>query len=370
MEQFRLMTNDCIRAGIDHDVSSLGRLSKLCYHDLKEYGTLSYYRLTAMSRASGILSARKKSIKRGRPAKSPYCRRPELVSCYGFSIRDGQLHIPLNGHSEAITLNRHVLDVLSQPGLKVRSIALYASTCSISFSKETDLIECTSTQGVDRNVGNVSSGNEQSVDVYDLQKLADVQLNTKGIVASFRRNDVRIRKRIALKYGRRKQNRTRQFIHAITNSIITRSKERREAIVLEDITDIKWKLFRRGDGKGRRVRSIVHGTAWAGEIERQIVYKAAWEGIRVIQLSRRETMGTSSKHWRCGERLQFSVGSRTGHCAHCSEAIDRDVNAAINISNKGRSRLDRSKGPPAEAMKGNPEEDRMIPAIPGADGGK
>lgn len=183
-------------------------------------------------------------------------------------------------------------------------------------------------------------------------------------------DDVRMRKRIASKYGRRKRNRTRQFIHAVTNGIINRSKERKEAIVLEDIADIKGKLFRKGDGKGRRTRGRISGISWAGEIERQIGYKAAWDGVPVIQLSHKETMGTSSKHWRCGERLQFSAESRTGYCAHCAESIDRDINAAINISNKGRSRLDRSKGPPLEAMRRNPAEERMMPVIRGADGGK
>ena len=166
----------------------------------------------------------------------------------------------------------------------------------------------------------------------------------------------------------RKRNRTRQFIHAITNSIVADADRQDAAIVLEDIRDIKYKLYRKGDGKGKRTRGRVNGVAWAGEIERQIDYKASWEGIPVIVLSKKETVGTSSKHWRCGERLQFSA--RDGWCDRCGECIDRDVNAAINISKKGRTRLVRSKGPSAEAMKGSLEEEKMIPAISGADGGK
>lgn len=369
MESFRQMTNACIETGLKNNAQSLGKLSKLCYTGLAKYGTLSYYRLTAMSKAAGILSARAKSIKRGKHTKSPYVRKPCLVSCYGFSIVDGVLRIPLGDRRfEEIPLNRHVLDVLSEPGLKVRSFALNANTLSICFAKETDLRECTSTLGIDRNVGNVTCGNNEDATIHDLTYLADIQQSTKEIIASFRRNDVRIMGRIASKYGRRKRNRTRQFIHAVTNSIVADADRQDVAIVLEDIRDIKQKLFRRGDGKGRRARGLVNGVPWAGEIERQITYKAAWEGIPVIVLSRKDTMGTSSRHWRCGERLQFSA--RDGWCARCGERIDRDVNAAINISKNGRTRLVRSKGPPAEAMKGNPEEERMIPAIHGADGGK
>jgi putative transposase len=275
MEQFRLMTNECVDAGLKNDASSLGKLSKLCYHSLKRFGTPSYYRLTAMSRAAGILSAGKKSQKRGNRTKNPHAQKPLLVSCYGFAVVDGVLRIPAGDKQfEEIPLSRHVLDVLSETGLKVRSFTLNANTLSIVFSKETSTIECTGTQGLDRNVGNVSSGNEQSVDVCRLDRLAGIQLNTRDVVASFRRNDVRIRQQIASKYGRRKRNRTRQFIHAATNSIIARSIERKEAIAIEDITGIKWKLFRKGDGKGKRTRGRVNGVAWAGEIERQI--KRRW----------------------------------------------------------------------------------------------
>ena len=364
-----MMTSECTEIGMRNDVSSLGKLSKLCYAGLAKHGTLSYYRLTAMSRAAGILSARKKSMKRGRMTKSPYADRPSLVSCCGFSVIDGVLRIPPGDKRfEEIPLSRHVIDVLSsEPGLKVRSFTLNASTLSICFAKETDLRECASTLGADRNVGNVTCGSDEDATVCDLTHLADIQQNTKEIVASFKRNDARIRKEIASKYGRRKCNRTRQFIHAITNSIVADADRQDAAIVLEDIRDIKYKLYRKGDGKGKRTRGRVNGVAWAGEIERQTDYKAAWKGIPVIVLSKKETMGTSSKHWRCGERLQFSA--RDGWCARCVERIDRDVSAAINISKKGRTRLVRSKGPSAEAMKGNPEEERMIPAIPGADGG-
>ncbi len=367
MEAFRQMTNECIDNGLKNDVSTLKRLSKLCYTSLARYGTPSYYRLTAISRAAGILSARKKSLRRGRETKSPYAHKPLLASCYGFSIVDGVLRIPLGDRQfEEIPLSRHVLDMLSsEQGLKVRSFILGASTLSICFAKETDVRECASTLGIDRNVGNVTCGNDEDADVYDLTHLADVQQSTGDVIASFGRNDVRIRKRIASKYGRRKRNRTRQFIHSITNDIVAKADREDAAIVLEDIRDIKQKLFRKGDGKGSRTRGNVNGIPWAGEMERQITYKAAWEGIPVIVLTKRETMGTSSRHWRCGERLQFSV--RDGWCAHCGERIDRDVNAAINISKKGRSGPDRSKGSSCEAMKGNPAEESMMPVIHGAD---
>ena len=98
MESFRLMVNDCIRAGLAHDAHSLKRLSLLTYHDLSaRYGSEipSYYRLCAISKAAGILAARKKSIKRGFPTRQPYLSKPLLVSCYGFRIDGDALVVPI-----------------------------------------------------------------------------------------------------------------------------------------------------------------------------------------------------------------------------------------------------------------------------------
>jgi hypothetical protein len=64
------MVNDCIRIGLKfeeekHATPSMKKLSLLCYSHLKRYELYSDYRLTAISKAAGILSSRRKSVKRG-----------------------------------------------------------------------------------------------------------------------------------------------------------------------------------------------------------------------------------------------------------------------------------------------------------------
>jgi hypothetical protein len=71
LELFRRMVNDSIRIGIANDASSLRKLSLLSYSQLAHYDSPSYYKLCAISRAAGILAARKKSLKRGFPPGSP-----------------------------------------------------------------------------------------------------------------------------------------------------------------------------------------------------------------------------------------------------------------------------------------------------------
>ncbi len=68
MEEFRQMTNECIRMGLEFEQEegngnsspSMRKLSLLSYGQLKRYGGYSGYRLCAISKAAGILSARRK----------------------------------------------------------------------------------------------------------------------------------------------------------------------------------------------------------------------------------------------------------------------------------------------------------------------
>ena len=87
--------NDSIRIGLLNDTSSLRKLSLLAYNQLARYDSPSYYKLCAISRAAGILAARKKSTRRGFPSNVPYSTRPQLVSCYGFKIENRFCVFPL-----------------------------------------------------------------------------------------------------------------------------------------------------------------------------------------------------------------------------------------------------------------------------------
>ncbi len=95
MELFKEMVNHCIRIGLDHDCSTMKKLSTLSYSQLRDYPVLSYYKLTAISQAAGRLSQMKKDIKKGRKVKSPFVRKSYLVSCYGFKINGMLLSFPI-----------------------------------------------------------------------------------------------------------------------------------------------------------------------------------------------------------------------------------------------------------------------------------
>jgi putative transposase len=374
LELFRRMVNDSIRIGIANDASSLRKLSLLSYSQLAHYDSPSYYKLCAISRAAGILASRKKSLKRGFPTRQPYTTRTFLVSCYGFKIKNGAIEIPISRKERlGLPLTNHTLDVISQLGVEVRSFTLTLNRLCLTIARDAPHIECASTTGVDRNLRNLTVGNESQIRYYDLSKTVKIAKTTMSIVASFARNDARLRTGIASKYGQRKTARTGHIIHDATKTIVELAVHRREAIVLEDIRGLR-SLYRRGNGQARMYRRTMNGWSF-GEAQRQIEYKARWIGLPVIRLSRGETRGSSRTCPRCGERLQSDKRlERKLWCGKCRIVMDRDMVAAVNLSRRGRVRFARSRPPilleaqggAVEAVKGNPTPT----VIPGVDAPK
>jgi len=166
-----------------------------------------------------------------------------------------------------------------------------------------------------------------------------------------------VRKRIAGKYGRRRAERIRQLMHYVSKAVVAKAREHRAAITFEDIAHIR-RLYQRGNGQGRNYRSKQNGWSFT-EIKQLITYKAAWEGVQVIQLSVNETRGMSQLCPRCGKTIT-QVDRRQLWCEQCKRWMDRDMVAAVNLSIKGRSRFERSQGAAGEVMRGNVEKEPLI----------
>jgi len=259
LELFRRMVNDSIRIGLLNDASSLRRLALLSYNQLAQYDSPSYYKLGAISRAAGILAARKKSVRRGFATRTPYAVRPQLVSCYGFKIENGGLKIPVSrGKRFSIPLTKHVLEVISRPGVKVRSFTLTQNRLSLCVARDAPLSQCDSTVGVDRNLRNLTVGNDHQTIHYDLSKCVRIANTTVRIIASFTRDDARTRTTIASKYGQRRTARTGHLLHNATKTIVALAVQQRTVIVLENIEGIR-SLYRKGNGQARKYRRNMNG---------------------------------------------------------------------------------------------------------------
>jgi transposase len=104
--------------------------------------------------------------------------------------------------------------------------------------------------------------------------------------------------------------------------------------------------------------------SWSyGEIQRQVEYKARWEGVKVIYVPARNTSKWCSI---CGYNTLESTQCRLW-CSRCGTFLDRDENAARNIAARGLTFS--PNGPPGEAMveEREPENATLILKV---DGGK
>src|SRR5208282_1374128 len=265
LDEFRQMMNACVQVGLVENVTSLKALSLKAYKQLASYDAMSYYKLCAVSGATGILRNHRKASRHGERPTIPFVRRLRLTTCYGFKIRDGclllphhrreLLRIPLTSHTQAI-IARH----------EVRSVTL------------------TPTDG--------------SIVKHDLSEATLVKATYREVRSRMRRNDMRIRRKITGKYGWRQREKVNRILHHASKIIVQQAKDHDFGIVMERLTGVR-RLYQRGNGQGRWYRGRMNSWSY-GELQRQIEYKARWEGLPVICV---HPHGTSAKCSICGSRM-------------------------------------------------------------------
>jgi len=351
------MVNACIAIGIEEDVSSLKTLSLKSYYRLSR-DTLSYYRLGAISAATGILRNYRKAKRKNPRASFPIARKLMLTTCYGFKIQNDLLRVPLSPRQCVyVKLNTHTLRVLS--GLNVRSVTLTPQSLSISYSKDPVEIKPEGYVGIDRNLDNVTvASTDQTVRRFDLSKATRIKSTYRFVKSRFKRNDARIEARVFSKYGEKQRNLVQPLLHNVSKRIVEDAKTKRYGIAMERLTGMR-RLYRRGNGQSRNYRARMNSWSF-GELQRQVEYKARWEGVRVVYVPARNT---SKRCSICGYKTLEST-QRQLWCPHCGAILDRDENAARNIA-AGGLRFS-PNGPPGEAVKGNP----TTTVILRVDGGK
>ena len=326
LETFRQMVNEAIRVGLEKNITSRFNLQKEVYNRLHN-GLHTWYILSAAEKACAILKNYRKA-KRGNPkTKKPYVKKPFVsIGNQGYKIVQNKLRLPIKPREHVyIQLNKYTLKVLSEPNLKLGSVTLTASTVSISFSKETAEIEPSGYISIDRNLNNLTTASSNGEVVsYDLSEATRIRATYREVKSHFKRNDVRIRRQLFQKYGEKQGNKVNQILHHVSKDIVEKAKQNKFGIVMENLKGIR-KLYRKGNGQGRNYRAQLNSWSFY-EFQRQIKYKAKWEGIPVVYVPARNT---SRKCSICGSNL-IPEENRVLRCL-LHGTIDRDVNAARNI---------------------------------------
>jgi putative transposase len=334
------------------------------YRSLKGVELQSCYKVAVITRACAIIKSRRKSERRGIGTNHPKPLRPVVCITSGFFITaKGRLFIPLQKRDEYadVVLNRYVRRKIE--GRRLRSLTITPDSLSICYSEDVEPIPVRTVYGVDRNEKNITFGNTEGVVQIDMAKAVRIRQTAREIIGSFRRDDVRIRKKLASKYWRRARNRTNQMLHAAINFVVDMAARGEAAFALEDLTNVR-KMYRRGNGQGRDYRFRLNSWPYS-KAYHMLEYKSAWKGVTMIPLTRAETYGSSNMCASCGERLRSPERDDAEHrrmlwCQPCKKWTDRDVNAALNLSERGLARsasslprLAGGKGLAGEAVKGN-----------------
>jgi putative transposase len=331
LDQFRLMVNDCVRIGVAENVSSLRSLSLKAYRQLEKYDAMSYYKLGAISRATGILRNYRRDKRKNGETKEPYARRPQLTTCYGFKVRarEGVLLLPFRPkQSLRMPLNTHTLRVLSEPGVQIRSVTFTAERLSISYAKEVKPIQPCGLIAIDRNLDNLTAADSEGRRTrWNLAEATEVKAMYREIRSHLQRRDMRVRRRVTAKHGRIQSEKVKQILHHASKQIILDAKRKQYGIAMEKLTGIR-RLYRRGNWQGRRYRGMMNSWSYY-ELQRQIEYKARWEGVAVTYVN---PHGTTVKCSICGSRMaRKPEENRQLKCPNCRFHVDRDANAARNI---------------------------------------
>src|SRR5208337_4888951 len=331
LEEFRQMMNTCIQVGFAENATSLKALSLKAYKRLATYDSMSCYKLCAISCATGILRNYRRTTRNGENPTTPYVRRLRLTTCYGFKIEDGCLLLPYHPREPIrIPPTPHVQATIRKHA--VRSVTLTQDKLSLTYAKQVEDVKPDGFIGIDRNLNNVTlAATDGSIMKHDLSDATRVKATYREVRSRVRRNDVRIRRAITGKYGWKEQEKVKRILHQASKMIVQQAKQGGFGIVMERLTGVR-KLYQRGNGQGVWYRGRMNSWSYA-ELQRQIEYKARWEGLPVIYV---HPHGTSAKCSICGSRMtRIPEENRTLKCPSCQVSVDRDENAARNILARG-----------------------------------
>ncbi len=167
----------------------------------------------------------KSSIRKGVKTKSPFIKKPYLVSCYGFKINGILISIPIGNRKYInIVLNNYIVSKLSEKGVEPRSFTITPDSLSISIRRKVDEIIPENVIGIDRNLRNTTISTMDGSVMYKTNKLLSIKENSMHVRASFRRNDRRVKNKFFTQKKNRQSRRIQQHLHKISKDIVNRAR--------------------------------------------------------------------------------------------------------------------------------------------------
>jgi len=156
-------------------------------------------------------------------------------------------------------------------------------------------------------------------------------------IRGIRRHYAWLRKRLGKKkllkkintMGDKEKRTVNDILHKISKEIVEHAKKNNSIIVLGNLKGI------RKNSKGKRFNRIVNSMPFH-KLTRYVVYKANWEGIKVVKVDEKGTSHTCSKCGAIGKRSVQGLFK-----CQCGYQVNADFNGAKNILNRSREYISR-----------------------------
>ena len=230
--------------------------------------------------------------------KSKRKQRDSLTIFQAFSVEKQAIKVPKLGH---ISLKKHR--------------AIYVSLIGVDMGIKT-FVACSD--------GTIVA-NPRILTTYQEQLAFQQKLLSKKKIGS--RNREKQKKKVRKIYNKITNTR-KDFQHKVSHDMITKY----DGVMLED-------LHISGMIKNKKLAKHIADASWH-EFVRMLEYKAQWQDKVYITIGRFEP--TSKTCSACGwVDAELCLSDRIFECQICSLVLDRDLNAALNIRNKGLEKLPR-----------------------------
>jgi len=339
LREFRLITNKCIRVAHAQDIRSRAKLQKAVYADLSaEHDIYKGHIYSTFEVAFASLKNYRRRTRKGQKTSFPYLRKLIMKTDnqrYRFNRETGRLCIPIRA-GEHIELDLPLSDwhrsILSDPTWRLGSLTLIPGqvmvvvrkAAPVPYGPEGAIALDTNESSFD---GVVAKGHDASLVTISFPKIREVQaihFRRRRRLAKKKAHDRRVRRHLLAREGRREHNRVKQRLHLVSKGLIEAARERKAALVLEDLK------MPQGGGRSRRTNRRL--SSWPqGELHRQVEYKALAAGVPLIKINPKYTSKTCP---RCMTRKprRDRVG-QVFECRKCGWTLDRQLNAGLNILN-------------------------------------
>ena len=341
LEDFRLAVNNAIRAGLQARVTSRNALCRIAYKDFrKEHPRMySHHLVSAFEVAGSVLKNHRRRVRKGITCRIPFVKRLMMKAenqAYKLDRKSGVVDLPIRAgcHVELrLVVSQYHRKYLDDMALSLGSLTVLPDRVIVAFRKvapkpfvpESVLSLDTNERSLD---GVFVEGDVAKAIKAEFPEVAIIQQRHHDRRRRLQRkkaHDRRVSRNLCRREGAREHHRIDYRLHQVADSVLKFAKERRSAVILEDLKGIRPKWNRE---LNRRI------SLWPRRKLHQIIeYKAQWRGIPVVKVDPRNSSRTCPI---CG-RIQYSRMGTKFVC-DCGWRLDRHINASINLLQTAISR--------------------------------